>query len=228
VARSHRRCHAEVRRCKTWPRFYGLFVHESLLATLDTTQLSHQEFDLTLPPPPLKAGENVPGPKHAAKPTYRILFEARKTPRFASVGANQLDKIAISNTTYTYIRHPEWAGGPVSTHSVVSLDIAELVGPGATRCDQLGAHLHALYTAYNPYLGSVQVSFEGNPPLPAAINPAIAGGEAASGVAGHDFDISGMPPCAYILWLSATAQLTSGYGLIGGATITDHIAFCKS
>ena len=88
--------------------------------------------------------------------------------------------------------------------------------------------LHALYTAYNPYLGAVEVYFEGNPPLPAAINPAIAGGEAASGAAGHDFDISGLPPCAYILWLSATAQLTSGYGLISGATIRDHIAFCKS
>jgi hypothetical protein len=207
----------------------GLFTHESLLVVLDTTQLSNQVFDVTVPPPPLKAGESVPGPKKAAKPTYRILFEARKAPpSLAAVGSNQLDKIAISNTTYTFIRHPEWAGGPVSAHSVVSLDIAEMIAPGATGCDQLDAHLHALYTAYNPYLGAVEVYFEGNPPLPAAINPAIAGGEAASGAAGHDFDISALNPCAYILWLSATAQLTSGYGLIGGATITDHIAFCKS
>ena len=64
--------------------------------------------------------------------------------------------------------------------------------------------------------------------MPAALNPPIVGGEAASGSPGHDFDISGMSPCAYILWLSATANLTSGYGLISGATIWGHIAFCKS
>lgn len=208
---------------------HGLFKHQELLAVLDTTQLTNQVFDLAAPPPPLKAGESVPAAKKATKPTYRILFEARKAPpSLAAVGSNQLDKIAISNTTYTYVRHPEWAGGPVSGHSVVSLDIAELIAPGATGCDRLGTDLHALYTAYNPYLGTVEVYFEGNPPLPAAINPAIAGGEAASGAAGHDFDISGMQPCAYILWLSATAELTSGYGLISGATIWDHIAFCKS
>jgi hypothetical protein len=208
---------------------HGLFTHQGGLANLDTTQLTNQVFDLTAPPPPLKAGESVPPAKKAAKPTYRIRFESQKKgPPPVAIGFNELDKIAISNTTYTYIRHPEWAGGTVSAHSVVSLDIEELIAPGATGCDQLADHLHALYTAYNPYLGAVEVYFEGNPPMPAAINPAIAGGEAASGVAGHDFDISGMQPCAYILWLTATAQLTSGYGLIGGATITDHIAFCKS
>lgn len=207
----------------------GLFKAQELLVNLDTRKLTNQVFDLTAPPPPLKAGDSVPGPKLATKPTYRIFFEARKAPpSLAAVGANQLDKIAVSNTTYTYIRHPEWAGGTVSTHSVVSLDIGELIGPGATGCDRLGDHLHALYTAYNPYLGAVSVYFEGNPPMPAAINPPIAGGEAVSGAVGHDFNISGLHPCAYILWLEATANLTSGYGLIGGATIWDHIAFCKS
>ena len=207
---------------------HGLFTHQELLVNLDTTQLTNQIFDLTAPPPPLKAGDSVPAPKVAAKPTYRILFEARKTPSLAPIGSNQLDKIAISNTTYTYIRHTEWAGGPVSGHSVVSLDIAELIAPGATGCDRLGTDLHALFTAYNPYLGAVEVYFEGNPPMPTAINPPIAAGEAVSGPAGYDFDISGMNPCAYVLWLSATADLTSGYGLISGATIWDHIAFCKS
>jgi hypothetical protein len=206
----------------------GLFTHQGGLVNLDTTQLTNQVFDLATPPPPLKAGESVPATKQAEKPTYRILFEARKTPSMASIGSNQLDKIAISNTTYTYVRHTEWAGGTVSGHSVVSLDIGELIAPGATGCDRLGSDLHALFTAYNPYLGAVEVYFEGNPPMPAAINPPIVGGEAASGSPGHDFNISGMNPCAYILWLSATANLTSGYGLISGATIWDHIAFCKS
>jgi hypothetical protein len=211
-----------------WIHGHGMFKHQELLAYLDTTQLSNQVFDLTTPAPGLKAGDSVPPGKKAAKPTYRILFEARKTPSNVAIGSNTLDKIAISNTSYSYIRHPEWAGGPVTAHSVVSLDIGELIAPGASGCDKLTNHVHALFTAYNPYLGSVEVYFEGNPPLPAAINPPIAGGEAASGSPGHDFNISGLPPCAYILWLQATAQLTSGYGLISGATIWDHIAFCKS
>ena len=207
---------------------HGLFKHQGGLVNLDTTKLTNEVFDLTTPAPGLKAGDSVPGPKHSAKPTYRITFEARKTPSMTPVGSNQLDKIALSNTTYSYVRHPEWAGGGVSGRSVVSLDIAEMIAPGATGCDKLDAHLHALYTCYHPYLGSAEVYFEGNPVLPASIFPAVAGGEAASGGVGHDFDISGLEPCAYILWLQATVLLTSGYGLIGDATTWDHIAFCKS
>jgi hypothetical protein len=210
-----------------FPGGHGLFKHQELLAYLDTRKLSDQHFDLTVPAPPLKAGASVPAAKLAEKPVYRITFEARKVVGPTPIGSNQLAKIAISNTSYTFLRHPEWAGGPVTAHSVVSLDIAELTAPGATGCDEIQDHLHALFTAYNPYLGDVQVYFEGNPPLPAAVNPPVVGGEAASGAAGHDFDTSALLPCAFIIWLQATAQLTSGYGLIGGATIWDHIAFCK-
>lgn len=64
--------------------------------------------------------------------------------------------------------------------------------------------------------------------MPAAISPTITNGHAASGVSGHHFNITGLQPCAYILWLSTTVNLTSGYGLIGDATQTDHIAFCKA
>ena len=34
--------------------------------------------------------------------------------------------------------------------------------------------------------------------------------------AGRRFDTSGLHPCAYVIWLTATVKLTSGYGLIGG------------
>lgn len=210
----------------------GIFKALGGLANLDTTALTSEAFDLTAPAPSrptgLKAGDSVPPAQLSEKPTFRILFEARKLPSLAPAGATQLDTIALSNTSYTYRRHPEWAGSTPTARAVVSLDIAELTGPGATGCDKLEDHLHALFTACHPYLGAVQVSFEGNPPLPAPLSPAVAGGQAASGPAGYDFDISALPPCAYILWLSATVRLTSGYGLIGDATISDHIAFCKS
>ncbi len=127
-----------------FPGGRGLFKHQELLAYLDTTKLTDQHFDLT-GPPPLAAGASVPPASVAQKPTYRIFFEARKIPSLAPLGANQLAKIAISNTTYTYVRHPEWAGGTVSGHSVVSLDIAELIAPGATGCDEILDHLHALH-----------------------------------------------------------------------------------
>jgi hypothetical protein len=65
------------------------------------------------------------------------------------------------------------------------------------------------------------------PPLPASIAPAVAAGEAVSPGGGFDFNITAQPICAYILWLQVTLNLTRGYGLIGDATIWDHIAFCK-
>ena len=47
---------------------------------------------------------------------------------------NALDKIVFSNTEYRYQRHPSWAGSVANSSAVVSLDIAELVGPGAAGC----------------------------------------------------------------------------------------------
>ena len=78
---------------------------------------------------------------------------------------------------------------------------------------------------YQPYLGSVLLWLQGTgiptgvgiPPVPVlpapfAFAPAVAAGEAASGAAGHDFDISTLKPCAYILYMSATVRLTEGWG----------------
>jgi uncharacterized protein (UPF0371 family) len=109
---------------------------------------------------------------------------------------------------------------------VVSLDILELAAPGAG-CGKLTDELHALYTVYHPFVGSARVYFEGNPVLPADLPLALVDGESASGVAGVLIDISSLQPCAYILWLQATLNLTSGWGQIPHPTIWDHIAFCK-
>jgi hypothetical protein len=107
---------------------------------------------------------------------------------------------------------------------VLSLDVQELLAGG---CSPLSKHVHALFTAYHPYLGTCQVYLEGpGIPPPAAVNPAIdPNGQALSPGGGQDFNISTLGPCAYIVWISATLRLTVGYGAVYG-TFYDHIAFC--
>jgi hypothetical protein len=220
----------------------GGFMGTDRLIRLDTTQFTNESVDLRTPAPGLVAGSSLAGgvPPHSEMPTYKVFFEAREVGPGPQVAANDLETIAFSNTAYTYTRHAEWDGGDFTTRSVCSLDIAEMLGPIATGCDPLHDHVHALYTCYHPYVGSVVGWLQGPgiptglgippsplPPAPFSFAPGIAAGEAASGSAGHDIDISSLKPCAYILWLSATVRLTQGDGLIPDATDWDLIAFCK-
>ena len=215
----------------------GRFAPTDTLASLDTTKLTFEDFDLIGPGAglPVIAGAAVPaGPPAAAsrrsvKPVYRIVFEARKANSHAAIHSNTLAKIALSNTRFTYARHPDWAGSPplppTQSTMALTLDIAELIGHG---CDPLmaGPDLHALYTAYHPYLASCSVYIEGPAPLPPGVNPPIdANGQSLSPAGGTVFATAGLKPCAYILWLTATLNLTHGYGIIGGS-YDDHIAFC--
>lgn len=206
----------------------GRFIPTGLLAKLDTTKLTNEVFDLTVAaaPLPLKAGDSVPGLQQSEKPHFRIVFEARKVVGGAPVSSNERLKIALSNTLYTYIRHAEWAGGAVSTIPVLSVDIVEEAGGGG--CVPLTTDVHVVFTAYHPYLATASVSLEGpGIPPPAAVAPAIsASGEALSPAGGQDFNIKTLTPCAYIVWLEATLNLTVGYGQVYGA-LSDHIAFCK-
>jgi hypothetical protein len=158
---------------------------------------------------------------------FKLSFEARKVGAMALLSTNALEKIVLSNTHYTQYHHPSWAGFTDTERAVVLVDIAELAMPGAG-CSKVTDHVHALFTAYHPFLGSASVYLEGPspPPLPPAISPAIVAGEAVSPAGGHDFDITPQPSCAYILWLSVTLNLTYGYGPFLPA-FTDHIAFCK-
>jgi hypothetical protein len=197
----------------------GLFKHQEALLNLRTQEFSSEAFDVT----GVAAGNPLPSTAHSEKPVFRIDFQARDAGTLASVATNTRPQIAFSNTGYTFSRHPEWAGGTASGAAVVSLDIGELSGPGTTGCAKLGTELHALYTCYHPYLGPVRLRFEGNPTLPGNFVPP-AGDEVAGA---HLFDISGLQPCAYILWLETSLRLTQGNGPIGG-TLEDHIAFCKA
>jgi len=204
----------------------GLFVPNSWLIKLDTKKLSSESFDLTAsaPPLPLKAGDSVPAAQRSELPTFRLYFEARSVATHAAKGSNQLDRIAVSNTSYTYSRHPGWAASTPTSEAVVSLDIAEMVT--GTGCDTLKKDLHALFTVYHPYLAEARLYFEGNPMLPGPFTAPIVGGEASEGLPGHLFDISGLKPCAYILWLRAELNLTSGWGQIPLPYLWDRIAFC--
>lgn len=210
-----------------FPGGEGRFVPQGGLINLITTQFIDEHFDLTVPPPGTAAGASVPVGKKSRAHTFKLFFEAREIGALALLpGSNALDKIVFSNTHYTYTRHPTWAGSTPTTRGVVSLDIGELAAPGAG-CGKLTNELHALFTVYHPFMDSARIYFEGNPILPADLPLVIVGGEAVSVAGGHLFNITALDPCAYILWLEATLNLTSGWGRISGATVWDHIAFCK-
>lgn len=210
-----------------WPGGKGRFIPTGRFLDLITTKLTDESFDLTVPPPVLKAGETVPPAKKSRAHTFKLFFEAREVGTTVLLpGSNALEKIIISNTHYKQLRHPSWAGDMPTLRAVVMLDIAELSTPGAG-CNKLQNHVHALYTVYHPFVGSARIYFQGNPPLPPQLSLTPVGGEAVSGIIGHDFDISALLPCAYILWLEVTLNLTNGWGQIPDATIWDHIAFCK-
>jgi hypothetical protein len=227
------------------PGGVGRFVPTGLLAQLDTTQLTLEQFDLTVAGPglPVTAGMAVPAAQQSVKPLFTINFEARNVTTLASVGGNSLAVIALSNTGYTFTRHPDWAGttvGPVPIYPpVVSLDILEMQAGG---CQPLGVNvntLHALFTVYHPYLASCSIDFVGPAPLPPTIAlppppppPPIvpvtipADGDVYSGLGGLAIDISMLVPCAYVVQLNANLNLTNGDSVLYG-TFQDFIAFCR-
>ena len=199
------------------------------LIELNTATLTSESFDLIAPPPVLQAGEHVPAARKSRKHRFKLFFTARVVGG-ANVSSNNRDKIAFSNTAYRQRRHPNW---PEITPDptllgVVSLNILELIGPGpGAGCQHLHNDLHALFTGYHPFAGSGSVYFEGPPALPASV-PLVFGadGESVSPAGGHFFDITALQPCAYILWLQVNFNLTDGWNFFG-ATLWDHLAFCK-
>jgi hypothetical protein len=211
------------------PNGGGLYVGGFVdMVNLDTTKLTFEAFDVTLPAPPLAAGDPMPAAKKSRMHRFKILFEARKVGTIPIISSNARDKIVLSNTQYTQLHHPNWAGFTSTDRCVVLIDAAELAVPGGG-CGKITGHVHALFTAYHPFLGSAQVYIEGPtpPPLPAAVNPPISvDGEADSPLGGQDFDLTANKDCAYILWIQLTLNLTRGYGPFL-SPFYDHVAFCK-
>ena len=174
----------------------------------------------------------MPSPAdRSEKPVFAINFEARKAIGHAAISSNSLPNIALSNTRFAFDRHPDWAGTTINLADkyplALLLDMEELIGHGCQALSPgVNPNLHADYTAYHPYLATCRVYIEGPLPLPPEVDPAIpADGQVVSPAGGQPFDISKLQPCAYILWLKATLNLTVGYGAIGGV-YDDHIAFC--
>lgn len=212
------------------PNGSGLFVGGFVdLARLDTTRLTHESFDLTVAPV-LRAGDPVPAGQRSRGYTFQILFSARQVGAAppAILTSNRRDKIVLCNTRYKQHHHPSWNELIDTRAAVVLVDVAELALPGAG-CSKIDEHVHALFTAYHPFLDTVTLSFEGPTPppaLPADLHPPVAAGEAVSPPGGHDFAFAAQKKCAYILWLTATLRLTSGFGPVSGP-LRDHVAFCK-
>lgn len=203
----------------------GRFVPNGNLIYLNTAELTDEIYNVT----GLLAGNSVPSGQQASEHKFKLFFEARKVIGHVGVSSNALNAIQMSNTSFAQHRHPDWGVSDITAPVVVELDIQELMGGG---CGQIGGSMHALYTVYHPYLGTVGWNFEGNlPPSPPAtvsldLTPALGTHEVASGSAGQVIDLSTFDSCAYILWLNVTLRLTSGYGQVYG-TFQDHIAFCK-
>lgn len=207
----------------------GLFQSggNSALANLITTKLTeafNENYDL-INPAVYKAGDPFPAAKKAGVHTFEITFEAREVGSSVISYSNVLQKIVISNVNYLQRRHPAWAGGDVNLPAVVMLEINETTITGAG-CNQINNTATAVYSVVHPHLEGMSISLEGNPPLPATFSQNLTAVTEAAGT--HVFDTSMLGPCAYIMWLSVTLRLTSGYGRISAAYLTDHIAFCKS
>jgi hypothetical protein len=210
----------------------GRYLHNTeLLALLDTTQLTFEgPIDLTVAGVglPVLAGMPVPAAQQSVKPLFKINFEARNATTLAAVSGNSLDVIALSNTEYKYTRHPDWAGSTPTSVPVVSLDIVEMQAGGCSPLGGTGANtIHVLCTAYHPYIGSAWLTIVGPTPLP--VMPALtilADGDAVSGAAGLAVDITNLIPCAYVVFLNVTLNLTNGDSALYG-TIQDFMAFCR-
>jgi hypothetical protein len=139
--------------------------------------------------------------------------------------AGVLEHIAIENTGYDNVHHhPSWAGfddGP-GVIAVRLLDIQELIPAG---CAKITNQLHVLVTAAHPNLGAVSLSvignaFSGSFTLPAAVPGQL------FGTATNNFNVATMPPCAYLVTLSAQILLTTGDSWPD--TLFDQIAFAKA
>lgn len=205
----------------------GQFSPGETLAMLDTTKLVSENFDL-VNPSAYVAGTAFPATKKASVHYYEITCEVREVGSASVAYSNILSRIAVCNTNYLQLLHPSWAGGNANRYAVVMLELQETTLTGAG-CNKVQNQLTAHYSVVHPVIDNLEISFEGNGALPApfVINPVPAPGNEAVGNTSPGFNITSLQPCAYIVWLKATFRLTSGYGRITNATLTDHIAFCK-
>lgn len=202
----------------------GQFAPGEQMGVLLSEKLVKESFNL-IAPTTYVAGQPFPAAQRASVHTFEIVCEVREVGSSSIAYANVLSRIAICNTEYLQRRHPNWAGGDVNMYPVVMLELGETTLSGAG-CNRTSETITAVYSAVHPMLERISLSMEGNGVLPPSFSATpLSPGES---IGAHPFDIRPLDPCAYIVWLSATFRLSSGYGRIPNATVTDHIAFCKA
>lgn len=190
------------------------------LAIIDTEPLFTQSFDLNSPTVHVAGNTMNAADRYAgADPTFSIVFEAREVGASTLSSTNILDKIVVWNGSFAQTRHPSWVGGPVTLKGVCMADLNEIIG--SSGCKKLGSTVNARYTCYHPYIDSANLKLVSNS-TPPTVNLTIDSNQEASGI--HTY--SGLTPCAYILKLTATYRLTSGYGRRSDAFDRDELAFC--
>jgi hypothetical protein len=203
----------------------GLFVaNTGLLADVVSTALATFE---TIDCTQLEAGE-------AAQSEGRVVprehfFSIRMIVRkwgdaSTQQEAGRVHRVAISNPTYTNItRHAEWNPTPAfSEFAVVMVDLAELVGMG---CAHVTGTLTPRFTAAHPNMGAVSMRREGGPTVAQPFSlPASASTADQFGVGVPSGWSLPLPPCSYLVRVSANVQVTTGEAEPGA--VEDYIGFC--
>ena len=206
------------------------------MAVLLTDTLTSQTIDLRAPAPAHQAGKPVPPGKRAAPSVFQITFQARKVGTVPVTLTNVLQRISMINASFLYDVHPNWSGHAGDSRAVVSVNVKEVIDGGGG-CGKVNNLVNVLYTVYHPFISGPKLSFEGPVPVTGSNLAIGADGHASSpdpvvpvdpSVADdHCFDFSANPNCAYVVWLGATLDLTSGYARIDYAEVGDHVGFCK-
>ncbi len=134
--------------------------------------------------------------------------------------------IAIFNTTFDKVpQGGSWllvAGGPEL--GVASLDLQELATAGG--CSNIADSITVKYTAANPNLGTVNLTFTG-PGATNSFQPIVfpTPGEEAYGTSLYTGNFGELENCAYEIRLNAELNLTNGEDQHDG--IWDRVLFCR-
>lgn len=132
--------------------------------------------------------------------------------------------LAIFNTVYQNVpQGGSWLPSASNELGIASVDLQELIGGG---CNKILDEIHVKYTAANPNLGAVSLSFSGQGATN-SFDPIVfpSPGEEAYGTASYLGDFGKLKPCAYEIRLNAQLKLTDGEDHHQG--IWDRVLFCR-
>lgn len=181
-----------------------------------------------------QAGQSS-GPTFAHNRHFRIEMRVREGGVPGSeISGGVLENLAIENTRYDNVSyHPSWNGSTQSgLLAVAKLDVQQLMGPGKG-CTEIGTDLDVLVTTAHPNLGPVSVTITGPTGTLGFVPPAATPDERAGTCtipapppAPPGWTVASLPPCAYVVQLSASLLLTTGDSVPD--PLHDFMAFCKA